>query len=211
MILTNGDSWTGGLVYGNTPSHWPSQLRLKYGVDVTNLAWSGASNSRIYRTTIEYLYSNQPKPTHLVIGWSGLDRAELPTVNRLYMRVNPIEGCDTFIENGEPVPNLVKIRDLYYRYLHSEELSYKLHIQNILALRDICEFKGIKLWMFNSYCPMPKLLAQAGATANNWILAPNATMGLTLKNLDFGVTASNHTSVEGQAHWADLVYTKLGL
>ena len=85
MILTNGDSWTGGPTYQNLEDTWPHQLSKKYNLPVNNLAWGGVSNQRIFRTTIEYLYSCKENPSHLIIGWSSKERFELPSTEGFYM------------------------------------------------------------------------------------------------------------------------------
>lgn len=211
MILTNGDSWTGGPTYPSRDTHWPYQLSQKYGLAVKNLAWGGVSNARIYRTTIEYLYSDQPKPTHLIIGWSSNTRAELPTTLGLYMRVVPTDSCTLFIENDQPVPNIVAVKDMYYRDLHNEDLAFSTLVHNMLTIRDLCEFKGIKLGMFNSHRSMPNLPEYASEIESNWILPSYSCMRETLNNLNFELIESRHTVAAGQVYWADLVYSWLNL
>jgi hypothetical protein len=51
MILVNGNSWTGGPTYENLDDMWPYQMAKKHDLVVTNLAWRGASNQKIFRTT----------------------------------------------------------------------------------------------------------------------------------------------------------------
>lgn len=46
------------------------------GIEEINLSIKGASNSRIYRTTIDYLTNCETTPEYVIIAWSGIDRFE---------------------------------------------------------------------------------------------------------------------------------------
>jgi len=205
MILVNGDSWTGGPTYPNLEDHWPYQMAKKYKLDVHNLAWGGASNQRIFRTTIEWLYQTDKLPSHLVIGWTIKERFELPSIKGLYCRITPNDGCENFIENNKPVPGIAKIKNYYYRYSHNERLAQTAFEHNILILQDLCKLKGIKLMMFNSRQEDAKLLDNLLIDETVWILNPRECMADQLEK-QFGHIKSGHTSVEGQHHWADFVY-----
>lgn len=206
MILINGDSWTGGPTYENLEDTWPHQMSKKYNLPVTNLAWGGASNQRIFRTTIEYLYTCEESPSHLIIGWASKERFELPSTEGFYMRINPIDGCDRFIENNKKVPGIDSIKDNFYRYNLNNELIHKSFVNNILILQDLCKIKNIKFLNFNSAWKDFKIFENKNIDKQSWIFNPETTMRYCLEQLNFKTIPSFHTCVEGQKHWADVVY-----
>lgn len=121
--------------------YWPAQISKHHD----NIAVSGASNTRIFRTTMDYIYTHQPKM--IVIGWTGLDREELPCANgdRMRLRVD----CTSFENDQNSIPR--KVHETWYRENHNEWLSFEQLIKQILVLQDLCKHKGIKCWMFNSF------------------------------------------------------------
>jgi hypothetical protein len=209
MILINGDSWTGGPTYENLEDTWPHQLSKKYNLPVTNLAWGGASNQRIFRTTIEYLYTCEELPTHLIIGWSSKERFELPSTAGFYMRITPNNSCDKFIETNKEVPGIESVKENFYRYILNNNLISKSFVNNILMLQDLCKLKGIKLLNFNSRWPDDKLFENKKVDQSSWILPANDCMGSYLSLLKFGSIITRHTTVKGQQCWADVVYNCL--
>jgi len=204
MILINGDSWTGGPTYSNLNDHWPYQMSLKYKLPITNLAWGGASNQRIFRTTIEYLYSTVEIPTHLIIGWSFYERFEFPSIEGNYMRITP-RSCETFIENDHPVPGIKDIKNVYYKYMYNIDLIHRSFINNLLIIQDLCRYKNIKLLNFNSSECRDSFLDDR-IDNSTWLLPISNSMDEHLESLNFKKIASNHTDIEGQKFWADLVY-----
>jgi hypothetical protein len=205
MILVNGDSWTGGPTYPSVDDHWPYQMAKKHNLSLTNLAWAGASNQRIFRTTVEFLHECKETPTHLIIGWSDISRYEFPTSIGEYIRITSI-GCD--IKGVIPHYNMLK--DAYYNHMYNEELMYKQLTHNIFILQNICKSKNIKFLNFNSFKSYETLQTDSKTDNENWIIDPKETMDRILKfTLNFGVIQSKHTTVEGQRYWADFVYSKL--
>lgn len=208
MILINGDSWTGGPTYKNLTDHWPYQMAEKYNLQMTNLAFGGVSNQRIFRTTIEYLYNNKELPTHLIIGWSTRERYELPSVEGYYMRITS-SACEWFVDIPKKVPSLEIIRELFYKHMYHEELMEKSFINNLLIIQDICKLKDIKLLNFFSAWSNKTLLENQQVDKSTWILDPSTSMDLYLRNKGFGRTPSHHTDVQGQQYWADFVHSHL--
>lgn len=205
MILVNGDSWTGGPTYPNPNFFWSHNLDRP----VTNLAHGGVSNQRIFRTTVEFLYSNTVPLTHLIIGWTVLDRFELPHCSHRYLRITA-HGCENFIENAlEPVPNLQSIRNIYYQHLHSDSLQYQSFKHNLYILQDLCRQRHIRFLWFNSIGAKHALVNEAGYTADSWILPPNYNMELWCDQRGHFRLPSRHTSKDGQLQWAEFVKTYL--
>lgn len=96
ILYVNGDSHSAGAETANNycfaeddPLYWamgrrphPDNLRASYGCELANMMYavlecdaeSAASNTRILRTTEEYLKDNTPD--YLIIGWSTWEREE---------------------------------------------------------------------------------------------------------------------------------------
>lgn len=121
--------------------YWPSLISS----DHDNIAVSGASNTRIFRTTVDYIYTHQP--SQIVIGWTGLDREELPCTNGDRVRLRT--DCTSFENDQESLPG--PIHDAWYRNHHNTWLSFEQLIRQILILQDLCRSRGIVCWMFNSF------------------------------------------------------------
>ena len=85
MLLTNGCSFVWGDELkdydAKPPAHWhltfTHQLAEKLDCDYEILARCGSGNDKIFRDTIDYLMSDRPKPTHVVIMWSAWARQEV--------------------------------------------------------------------------------------------------------------------------------------
>lgn len=88
IILTNGDSFTyGDELEGSrnrngedTHHHhtWTFKLSVLTGRKYVNLAKNGSSNMKIYRTTLDFLMSDDPRDIDLlVIVWSNFGRIEI--------------------------------------------------------------------------------------------------------------------------------------
>jgi len=203
MILVNGDSWTGGKTYPSREDLWPSKL-ASWGLDVTNLAIGGSSNQRIFRTTIEYLYSTETTNiTHLIIGWSTLDRYEFPSESGRYFRITA-HGVGIF-DNGDPVENIETFRTIYYNHMYSQKLQYQSFYHNLMILQDLCRYKNIKFLNFNSLWTKPELLTASGYLPNNWLLPPDHSMARYCDELGYGRMESGHTTAQGQTAWAEHV------
>jgi hypothetical protein len=74
-ILINGDSNMCGEELEDRSLGIGGQLCQILGGEEINLALSGASNDRIYNTTLEYINKN-PAPDLIVIGWSEMCRVQ---------------------------------------------------------------------------------------------------------------------------------------
>jgi hypothetical protein len=121
--------------------YWPALIAS----DHDNIAASGASNTRIFRTTIDYIYTH--KPETIMIGWTGLDREELPCANGDRVRLRT--DCTSFENDQDSMPE--PIHDIWYRQHHNTWLSFEQLIRQILMVQDLCRSRGIMCWMFNSF------------------------------------------------------------
>ena len=122
--------------------YWPALVAPEH----INLAQSGASNTRIWRTTIDYIHSGKPI-TSLVIGWTNIGREELPTANGDTLNCLPFSA--TF--NNDPHIPATELHEHWYKHHHNDWLSYERLIDYILTIQDACALRKIYCYMFNSW------------------------------------------------------------
>ena len=122
--------------------YWPALISPEH----VNLAQSGASNTRIWRTTLDHIYSNHPCKK-LYIGWSGIEREELPAVNGDTVNLRP-NNC---FYNQMPETDTGNIKENWYKNHWNEWLALDRLVDYILTIQDACKCRGIKYWMWNSW------------------------------------------------------------
>ena len=196
-ILANGDSWTGGAYLGDRNKLWPGLLDKFLDCKVTNLAIGGADNNRIFRTTCEYIYDSGELPDYIILGWSSLTRYELPHSSGRYIRLTPI-GVPKFDDDCN-IENYTNVSQYYYDNLFSEKLNYKMFINNLHVLKDLCDYKKIKLINFMSFeqIRVPESMI--------WIPEAESTMQKYLIENNLSVVKSGHTGPDGQLYWANTI------
>lgn len=122
--------------------YWPTLVHA----DHHNIAVSGASNTRIFRTTIDYIYSNNPE--QIVIGWTGLDRQELPCANGDRVRLR--SDCTSF-ENDQHSMQGHQTHLSWYQHHHNDWLAFEQLLHQILIVQDLARSRRIQCWMFNAF------------------------------------------------------------
>jgi len=207
LILTNGDSWTGGIYLGSKNKLWPGQLAQHCGSHVVNLAIGGASNQRIFRTTLEFLYDTKTMPTCIIIGWTSLLRYEITHNSGNYIRLTPI-GVPQ-LDDDTHIKNYNHVHELYYSQQFNQELNYTTFVNNLYILSEYCRYKNIKLLNFFSFEGCNETALEHNLKDTRWIIPPCDSMRSYLKNKHFDETVSNHTDQLGQIFWASLVLEKL--
>lgn len=76
-LVTNGCSFTYGDGLTDPASQaWPALLANKLGVPVANIALGGASNDRIYRKTVDYMFSDFGSNPFYIMGLTSFTRRE---------------------------------------------------------------------------------------------------------------------------------------
>ena len=117
------------------------------GMEEVNLAIRGASNDRIYRTTMDYLQL-EGSPDYMIIVWSGIDRFEYVDVKEkdkfdpLFMQMSASR-----LDNSE---FLRKRRSLQEYMVHIQN-NYKRSIDTINKMCEIqrlCEVQNIPLLQY---------------------------------------------------------------
>ena len=222
MIVANGCSCVQE-AYLQPQDRWTTKCGIS-----TNLAHGGASNERIFYTTIEHL--NKHTIDTLIIGWTNVDRFMLPNANGSRIIVTPTH---TFDENlGGDYSNY---SEFYYKNCYNSYTSLERTLHYMLHLQDHCKQKRIKLWYFNAFLPdiddkslenyskdafMSKEtedMTRMGVAFNKnkllkliekldkdiWI--EDFWYSFKVHTKDFPKEKDGHPDVEGSNHWANLV------
>jgi hypothetical protein len=113
--------------------------------DVKNLALGGASNARIFRTTLEYF--NVYDANLVVIGWTFQDRAELTHNSGLRLRLS---GNSCLPDSSQLDSDLSSVHKFWTTNLYNQYLNYYDWIHSILHLQNYFEVKRIKYFFFTA-------------------------------------------------------------
>jgi hypothetical protein len=241
ILYVNGDSHSAGAEAVNNyafaeddPLYWrlgrrphPDNERVSYGCELANMlgyvfvcdAESASSNTRILRTTKEYLKTN--KPDLLVIGWSTWEREEWP-LDDVYYQVTA-SGTDSV-----PLVFAERYRDWVIeqnewsrenKMLDWHKIIYELHLELSSA--------NIKHIFFNTYSNFSAIkdtrlktenLTAANAQCLDWnnsYIGPyeqELTYYNWLKKSGFVTASPTSYHFKDDAHraWANLLYESLG-
>ena len=213
MILINGDSWTKREPAPEGTVLWPDFLKENTGYAITNLALPGSSNQRIYRTTLEALYSTTDSISHLIIGWSSTSRAELPSVNGSYLMLSS-RGILNIANEKFNLTNNARdqIFKTFYNYCHNDKSATHNLLIMLLSIQDICRQRGIKLLnFFSMYNPILSIDADFLKLYDQldldlW-LHVDSTMQEVLKDFPFEKTI--HVGTLGNQRWAEIIKERL--
>lgn len=137
IICVSGDSFTQEFL-----QHAEHRWSVKIGAS-DNIAMGGASNDRIFYSTIEYL--NQKTPDILVVGWTVLGRAMLPRSNGSQVIITPHRAFDE--HTGEDLEDFKKF---YYGRVHNDYVCFRNLLNHMIFLQEYCRNKKIKLLYFRS-------------------------------------------------------------
>ena len=132
-ILLNGDSNMSGEELEDCSLSMGSQLCQILGGEEINLALSGASNDRIYNTTLEYINKN-PAPNLIVIGWTEMCRVQWFLTNQ-----------DASFAQTNQTPGFVEINSLgigskEYPSEYDNRLKHWFTVANNTDYRDALSF-----------------------------------------------------------------------
>jgi hypothetical protein len=222
IIAVNGCSFTQEL-YLKPEYRWTNLI----GCDV-NLAHGGASNERIFSTSIEYLSQN--RPDIFIVGWTTLNRGMSTTTRGSRVIINSNRAFDE--ETGVTLENF---RKFYFSEVFNEFVNFKQVLIYMIHLQDYCRLKGIKLLYWNALMPsiddsdLYQLAEQAymsrrtadiekqGIEHNKKILQDlisKLDRKIWIKKFWYGINDhcvnfkwldDGHVAEEGSAHWGDLV------
>lgn len=145
LLMTNGCSFTQGYDLPDPHTNWSSMLGQKINFDVKNLALGGASNARIFRTTLEYF--NVYDANLVIIGWTFQDRAELTHTSGLRLRLS---GNSCLTDSSQLNLDLSSVYKFWITNLYNQYLNYNDWIHSILHLQNYFEAKRIKYFFFTA-------------------------------------------------------------
>ena len=168
MLLVNGCSFTygeelpGWTTGDHFPQTWGGQLGKRLNTEVVNLSMGGASNDRIFRTTMEYLHNPvKGLPTHMVIMWSDMFRREVAVENISHEDRHIMHDTGYVSPNQEIFVNPHGTQDVQQRiqweWEHRPKFRRNLDLlfppQHVLmqqlvfmqTIEMLCEAKGIRL------------------------------------------------------------------
>jgi hypothetical protein len=160
-ILVNGDSFSHERHFAVDESY--VKKTWAYSLGAKNISLGGASNDRIFHTTIEYLNNNSVDV--LVIGWTSVGRAWITLSNGLNLNLLPNGAADDllygFLEKDKKTGVWKEYETFYYKNCFNEYLNFKKFLNYYLHLQNYCELKKIKFLNFVSWQPMNNLLSIA--------------------------------------------------
>ena len=145
MILINGCSHSAELTPGNT--YWSTLLKQHTAHEIVNVSFPGASNHRIFRTTINHLSTASVKPSLVIIGWTCHERFEYSFDSKIeyynFQRHN-------LFTQPSPHKDFLKFADLHladWEFGLTNTLTYMCALQQFLKSHNI---PYLYINMFNS-------------------------------------------------------------
>jgi hypothetical protein len=178
-LYTNGCSWTFGHGLSSDPEFpilptpqdiqkkvselsWPGLLSKYFNANLINESAGGGSNSRIVRTTCDFIRNYPPEKygqLFVVIGWTA------PQRNEIYVEYNkkgtwhifnPGHPFDAQFSGGElPYPphvmkNLSRYHEIYARLIQSDHADFTRFFNQIFLLSNLLDNLKIKHLFFSS-------------------------------------------------------------
>jgi len=137
IICVSGDSFTHEFHQKNE-----DKWSVKIGAN-DNIAMGGASNDRIFYSTIEYL--NSKTPDILIIGWTVLSRGMLHRNNGSRVIITSHRAFDE-----QTAENLDEFKKFYYINIQNDFISFRNVLNYMIFLQEYCKNKKIKLLYFRS-------------------------------------------------------------
>jgi len=143
-ILTVGDSFTYGEELSDINNAWPYQLGILCNAEVKNLGTPAASNDKIIRLTLDYLF-NYNQIDLVVIAWTSPGRFEF--VDEVgYYDIWPGYSGNFFIGKESHWRN--EILNYINKYHNSKALHLK-YFQQVILLQSYFEHRNIKYIMMD--------------------------------------------------------------
>jgi len=208
--------------------NWAGYLKDKLGAEeLVNLSTGGGSNTRILRTTIDYVMSLTPEQcseTMIVIGWTVSERDEIHA-GGAWQRWNATQPFAMTVDrllmtDDALIEKISKIQEDYILYINSDYASVKRYFQQTYLLANLLENLGIKYFFFNA---LPAWW-RAGNLAFNvdvhkefpehlvWhenqqnILSNNDNMHKFINDHDFPQGIYMHPLSQGHLAWAEYLH-----
>lgn len=138
--------------------NWPGQLKKKLGAKtLINHALGGGSNSRILRTTLEYVMSLPPEErgtTLIVIGWTVSERDEI-YVKKSWERWNLAQKFSATVDrlkisDQDFIDSVDKFQDGYMGLVYDDYANLLKYFNDTYLLSNTLKNLGIKHLFFNA-------------------------------------------------------------
>lgn len=208
--------------------NWAGYLKEKIGAEeLTNLATGGGSNTRIVRTTIDYVMSLTPeqcKETMIVIGWTVSERDEI-CLGKDFQRWNATQPFAMTVDrltypDEQLIEKVSRIHEDYILYMHSDYGSVKRYFQQVYLLSNLLDNLGIKYFFFNALPAWWKagnlafdvdVLAEFPDNLiwhenNNNLLSNDDTMHRFINSNKWPVAKFMHPLSQGHLAWANYLH-----
>jgi len=141
--------------------NWASRLKTLSGAkNLFNDAIGGASNTRILRKTLDYVYSLTPsdyKKTLIVIGWTTSERDEI-YVENTWQRWNLVQPFSTTVDRLEIndevyIKHMDQLHEQYNALVYNDYARIKSYFNSVFLLSNTLNNLGIKHFFFNALPP----------------------------------------------------------
>jgi hypothetical protein len=209
--------------------NWAGYLKEKLDIpELVNLSTGGGSNTRILRTTIDYVMSlprRSLRQTLVVIGWTASDRDEI-YVNNGWQRWNATQAFSTTVDrllfdDKKKIKKIDKMQQDYIANVQSDYAAVFKYFQQCYLLANLLENLKIPYVFFNA---LPTWWASGPLAADidadefsnhiEWQQQNNrfitdTTMFNFINDGDYPLAPYKHPLAQGHAAWADYLYNDL--
>lgn len=118
------------------------------GIREVNLSVRGASNDRIFRTTIDHMTSMTSKPEFMIIAWSGTDRFELFSSLKEDRHGGVLMQCSYSRVKNKEFEHITKPLESYFRSIVTDEYDSIRTLNYMATIQLLCRTMGIPLLQF---------------------------------------------------------------
>ena len=193
-IYVNGDSFSEGEVYLDSPVQcWPYQL-IGSGFKVINDSLGGASNYRIFRTSVETISQNYNTIFCAIFSWTDWTRWEVPG------------------ELGY---------ERQYLSTVTESVLIENFVNQIVTIENFCRATGVTYWHMNSFSS-PDISCISNAVdrqriskkldrldSRQWLIPFNSNIREWAQQNELEFATDGHLSATSNQALADFIKTKI--
>jgi hypothetical protein len=209
LIYCNGDSWSWGSELGDesesyrNTNNFAGLLAKKFNVPLTNVSMPGASNDRIFRTTVTDILKlkEQNKKPLVVIAWTEIHRFELFNIK---------ENKWVHFNNPDKSPDKA-LSDKIWGSFSNDRSDVEKFITHIVAIESFFKSNNIPYIMtnigfvpFNLLDPEMFMLYKPILDSGNYVYLMNL-YGLLKSNINVKWMPNQHPDEHGHKVVADFL------
>lgn len=224
-LLDNNDALAGYAFDYFNNFNWAGRVKEQLKIkNLINDAAGGGSNSRILRTTIEFILTlseKQRKSTLIVIGWTDTGRDEILLKNT-WQYFNVTQPFSTTVNSPEItdiefIKKIDKFQENYIVDIYEDRVGVRKYFQSIYLLSNLLENLGIRYYFFSA---LPQWWTDGHLKINHivedelpvyvkwyenhrFIHPMRDNMFTFIGNSQFPLGKYRHPLSEGHAAWAD--------